>query len=192
MRVYQARGGIAECASESLGCRRAHRAMEQRRQLHCGKLTAAIPAGYTAVVKPSKMSAIQTQVVTEALMLFACERPVCARSGPSRKVVLDGRGRLTGHASRSGVRDELSYTSFRHGGLTEGADSDHSDAELCADELHPRASHSGAKGGRTKRWSFGRAAIAARSSSLSWVPSASRLAFWLSGRAAFGITMTPS
>src|SRR5216683_3364023 len=62
----------------------------------------------------------------------------------------------------------------------------------CADEFHWRASHSGAKGGRTKRWSFGSAAIAARSSSSSWVPSASRLAFWLSGRAAFGITMTPS
>ena len=62
----------------------------------------------------------------------------------------------------------------------------------CADEFHPRASHSGAKGGRTKRWSFGRAAIAERSSSSSRVPSASRLAFWLSGRAAFGITMTPS
>jgi hypothetical protein len=36
-----------------------------------------------AVVKPSKMSAIQTQVVTEALMLFACERPLRARSGHS-------------------------------------------------------------------------------------------------------------
>jgi hypothetical protein len=82
VRVYQARGGIAECASDSLGCRRAHHAVEQRRHLHCGKLTAAIPAGYTAVVKPSKMSAIQTQVVTEALMLFACERPVCAKTGP--------------------------------------------------------------------------------------------------------------
>jgi hypothetical protein len=39
------------------------------------------------------------------------------------------------------------------------------------------ASHSGANGGRTKRWSFGRAAIAARSSSSSEMPSASRLAF---------------
>jgi hypothetical protein len=43
---------------------------------------------------------------------------------------------------------------FRHGGLTEGADSDLSDAELCADEFHPIASLSGEKGGRTKRWSF--------------------------------------
>jgi aldehyde dehydrogenase (NAD+) len=33
----------------------------------CGKLAAAIAAGCTAVVKPSEMSAIQTQVVTEAL-----------------------------------------------------------------------------------------------------------------------------
>src|SRR5882757_6804544 len=63
----------------------------------------------------------------------------------------------------------------------------------CLDpERHTRASHSGAKGGRTKRWSFGSAAMAARSLSSSAMPSASRLAFWLSRRAAFGITTTPS
>ena len=33
----------------------------------CGKLAAAIAAGCTAVIKPSEMSAIQTQVVAEAL-----------------------------------------------------------------------------------------------------------------------------
>lgn len=33
----------------------------------CGKLAAALAAGCTAVIKPSEMSAIQTQVVTEAL-----------------------------------------------------------------------------------------------------------------------------
>jgi len=33
----------------------------------CGKLAAALAAGCTAIVKPSEMSAIQTQVVTEAL-----------------------------------------------------------------------------------------------------------------------------
>src|ERR1700722_631467 len=58
--------------------------------------------------------------------------------------------------------------------------------------FHTTASHSGANGGRTKRWSFGRAAIAARSSSSREMPSASRLAFWLSGRPALGIAMTPS
>src|SRR3982074_2594044 len=46
--------------------------------------------------------------------------------------------------------------------------------------------------GGTNGWAFGSARLAARSSSSSWVPSASRLAFWRSGRAAFGITMTPS
>jgi hypothetical protein len=32
----------------------------------------------------------------------------------------------------AGLRDELSFTSFRHGGFTEGTDSDLSDAELRA------------------------------------------------------------
>ena len=32
----------------------------------------------------------------------------------------------------AGLRDELGFTSFRHGGFTEGADSDLSDAELRA------------------------------------------------------------
>ena len=33
----------------------------------CGKLAAALAAGCTAVIKPSEMSALQTQIVTEAL-----------------------------------------------------------------------------------------------------------------------------
>jgi hypothetical protein len=57
----------------------------------CGTATpasfAAARCRLHAVVKPSEISAIQTQVVTEALheawMLFACERPLCARSGRS-------------------------------------------------------------------------------------------------------------
>ena len=57
--------------------------------------------------------------------------------------------------------------------------------------FHATASHSGAKGGRTKRWSFGRAAMATRSSSSSLMSSAARLAFWLSGRPALGMTATP-
>ena len=37
------------------------------------------------------------------------------------------------------LRDELSFTSFRHGGFTEGADSDLSDAELRAAGRHRSA-----------------------------------------------------
>jgi hypothetical protein len=39
----------------------------------------------------------------------------------------------------AGLRDELSFTSFRHGGFTEGADSDLSDAELRAAGRHRSA-----------------------------------------------------
>jgi hypothetical protein len=39
----------------------------------------------------------------------------------------------------SGLRDELSFTSFRHGGFTEGADSDWTDAELRAAGRHRSA-----------------------------------------------------
>ena len=37
------------------------------------------------------------------------------------------------------LRDELSFTSFRHGGFTEGADADMSDAELRAAGRHRSA-----------------------------------------------------
>ena len=36
----------------------------------------------------------------------------------------------------AGLRDELTFTSFRHGGFTEGADADLSDAELRAQARH--------------------------------------------------------
>ena len=39
----------------------------------------------------------------------------------------------------AGLRDELSFASFRHGGFTEGADSDLSDAELRAAGRHRSA-----------------------------------------------------
>jgi hypothetical protein len=39
----------------------------------------------------------------------------------------------------AGIRNELSFTSFRHGGFTEGADSDLTDAELCAAGRHRSA-----------------------------------------------------
>jgi hypothetical protein len=37
------------------------------------------------------------------------------------------------------VQDELTFTSFRHGGFTEGADADLSDAELRAQGRHKSA-----------------------------------------------------
>jgi hypothetical protein len=39
----------------------------------------------------------------------------------------------------AGLRDELTFTSFRHGGFTEGADADLSDAELRAQGRHKSA-----------------------------------------------------
>jgi hypothetical protein len=39
----------------------------------------------------------------------------------------------------AGLRDELSFTSFRHGGFTEGADADMMDAELRATGRHRSA-----------------------------------------------------
>jgi hypothetical protein len=39
----------------------------------------------------------------------------------------------------AGLRDELTFTSFRHGGFTEGADADLSDAEMRAQGRHKSA-----------------------------------------------------
>jgi len=39
----------------------------------------------------------------------------------------------------AGIRNELSFTSFRHGGFTDGADSDLTDAELRAAGRHRSA-----------------------------------------------------
>jgi len=39
----------------------------------------------------------------------------------------------------AGLRDELSFTSFRHGGFTEAADADLSDAEIWAQGRHKSA-----------------------------------------------------
>ncbi len=39
----------------------------------------------------------------------------------------------------AGLRDELTFTSFRHGGLTEAADSDLTDAEIRAQRRHKSA-----------------------------------------------------
>jgi aldehyde dehydrogenase (NAD+) len=59
--------GTAEVAMEPLGVAGLITPWNSDAGFICGKLAAALAAGCTAVVKPSEMSAIQTQVVTEAL-----------------------------------------------------------------------------------------------------------------------------
>jgi hypothetical protein len=57
-----------------------------------------------------------------------------------------GRGRPHSHGRKTkeviraaGLRHELTFTSFRHGGFTEGADADLSDAEMRAQGRHKSA-----------------------------------------------------
>jgi aldehyde dehydrogenase (NAD+) len=64
---FTRRAGTAEVVMESLGVAGLITPWNSDAGFICGKLAAAIAAGCTAVVKPSEMSAIQTQVVTEAL-----------------------------------------------------------------------------------------------------------------------------
>src|SRR5258708_34326763 len=61
------RVGTAEVMMEPLGVAGLITPWNSDAGFICGKLAAAIAAGCTAVVKPREMSAIQTQVVTEAL-----------------------------------------------------------------------------------------------------------------------------
>src|SRR5258705_4992843 len=61
------RVGTAEVVIEPLGVAGLITPWNSDAGFICGKLAAAIAAGCTAVVKPSEMSAIQTQVVTEGL-----------------------------------------------------------------------------------------------------------------------------
>jgi hypothetical protein len=51
----------------------------------------------------------------------------------------------------AGLRDELSFTSFRHGGFTEGADADMTDAELRAAGRHRSASQLPTYAKRTRK-----------------------------------------
>src|SRR3984893_2799623 len=64
---FTRRAGAAEVVMEPLGVAGLITPWNSDAGFICGKLAAAIAAGCTAVVKPSEMSAIQTQVVTEAL-----------------------------------------------------------------------------------------------------------------------------
>jgi aldehyde dehydrogenase (NAD+) len=59
--------GIAEVTMEPLGVAGLITPWNGNASFICGKLATALAAGCTAVIKPSEMSATQTQVVTEAL-----------------------------------------------------------------------------------------------------------------------------
>src|SRR4051812_8811768 len=63
--------------------------------------------------------------------------PLCIASQSTPALSLVVRQRKTNCAScAQWLRDELTFTSFRHGGFTEGADADLSDAELRAQGRH--------------------------------------------------------
>jgi aldehyde dehydrogenase (NAD+) len=64
---FARRAGTAEVMMEPLGVAGLITPWNSDAGFICGKLAAALAAGCTAVVKPSEMSAIQTQVITEAL-----------------------------------------------------------------------------------------------------------------------------
>jgi aldehyde dehydrogenase (NAD+) len=64
---FTRRAGAAEVMMEPLGVAGLITPWNSDAAFICGKLAAALAAGCTAVIKPSEMSAIQTQVVTEAL-----------------------------------------------------------------------------------------------------------------------------
>lgn len=69
----------------------------------CGKLAAALAAGCTAVIKPSEMSALQTQIVTEAL--HAANLP------PGVFNIVTGRGDTVGETiSRHPLVAKISFT----------------------------------------------------------------------------------
>ncbi|PWG70687.1 aldehyde dehydrogenase family protein [Enterobacter mori] len=69
----------------------------------CGKLAAALAAGCTAVIKPSEMSALQTQIVTEALRNAALP--------PGVFNIVTGRGETVGETiSRHPDVAKISFT----------------------------------------------------------------------------------
>lgn len=69
----------------------------------CGKLAAALAAGCTAVIKPSEMSALQTQIVTEALRDAALP--------PGVFNIVTGRGETVGETlSRHPDVAKISFT----------------------------------------------------------------------------------
>lgn len=64
---FTLRAGIADVVMQPLGVAGLITPWNSDAGFICGKLAAAIAAGCTAVVKPSEMSAIQTQIITRAL-----------------------------------------------------------------------------------------------------------------------------
>ena len=64
---FTRRAGSAEVVMEPLGVAGLITPWNSNPGFICGKLAAAIAAGCTAVLKPSEMSATQTEIVTEAL-----------------------------------------------------------------------------------------------------------------------------
>lgn len=65
--AFTRRAGTAEVTMQPLGVAGLITPWNSDAGFICGKLASALAAGCTAVVKPSEMSAIQTQVVTQAL-----------------------------------------------------------------------------------------------------------------------------
>ncbi|HDR2863792.1 TPA: aldehyde dehydrogenase family protein [Enterobacter asburiae] len=75
----------------------------------CGKLAAALAAGCTAVIKPSEMSALQTQIITEALR--------DAGLPPGVFNIVTGRGDTVGETiSRHPDVAKISFTGSTHTG----------------------------------------------------------------------------
>jgi aldehyde dehydrogenase (NAD+) len=64
---FTRRAGIADVVMQPLGVAGLITPWNSDAGFICGKLAAAIAAGCTAVVKPSEMSGIQTQIITRAL-----------------------------------------------------------------------------------------------------------------------------
>jgi aldehyde dehydrogenase (NAD+) len=65
--AFERRAGVAEVTMEPLGVAGLITPWNSNAGFICGKLATALAAGCTAVIKPSEMSAIQTQIVMEAL-----------------------------------------------------------------------------------------------------------------------------
>jgi aldehyde dehydrogenase (NAD+) len=65
--AFTRRAGSAEVTMQPLGVAGLITPWNSDAGFICGKLAAALAAGCTAVIKPSEMSAMQTQIVTEAL-----------------------------------------------------------------------------------------------------------------------------
>jgi hypothetical protein len=86
-------------------------------------------------------------IASSGLLKQLHQRRFAISDGPIRVIVFNeihkdvlraNPGRLR-QRLRDGIRTELSFTSFRHGGFTEGADSDLTDAELRAAGRHRSA-----------------------------------------------------